>query len=71
MKLFTVYCKPRDYPDSYVVREFEVSAAGASAAPAPLIVADTYPEAIRAIPRGLFCVPRHPDDDANILEVWL
>lgn len=70
MKIFTIYDHPRDYPDNFVVRGFDISDTG----PAPDLnctLANTLEEARKAIPSGLINVGRFSDDDAAILEVWI
>lgn len=40
-------------------------------AESPEIVADTLEEGREAIPLGLCRMPRHPEDDVAIVEVWI
>jgi len=74
MKVFPVYYRLRDYPDSYVVRGFEITADGPVPDPAPLVVVAELTEARRAIlsaAPGSVRVERYPDDDPMLVEVWL
>lgn len=65
--MYTVYDNPTDYPGKYVVRRWKLLNAEAD----PLIVADTLEEARAAIPPHLFCIPRQPEDDRAVKEVWI
>ena len=74
MKLFAVYYQPRDYPESYAVRGFEITADGPVPDPAPLAIVAELIEARRAILNaapGSVRVERYPDDDPVLVEVWL
>lgn len=68
---YTVYRKPLDYPDSFVVRRFRVVASAVQPDPEPWSVTATLSEARASIPVGLFCLLRSVDDDPNIVETWL
>ena len=66
--LYVVYEHPRDYPDEFVVRRWFVDrpelgepfARGASL------------EAVRAaLPRNLWNLGRHKNDDEAVVEVWI
>jgi hypothetical protein len=75
MELFqwTVYVRPKDYPDKFVARRW-VIAGGESCVFWPtteVIVAETLDQVRAALPRGLYCLPRFLNDDPAILEVWL
>lgn len=68
--LYTIYDHPKDYPDSFVVREWQVTE-GASI-PCGAWQHETLEAARDQMRlRGLICVPRHVDDDLNIVECWL
>lgn len=72
--LFTVYERPKDAPDSYVVRFSEVLPGGEIRQAADKHDFRTLEEAREAILRvhpGAYRLPRHPDDDPTIREVWL
>jgi hypothetical protein len=75
MPMWTVYNRPKDYPDGFIARRFEV---GRGKPPAWPITAtdDTLTgelEAIRAtfLAIGMTCVNRQADDEAQIVETWL
>lgn len=67
--IWTLYERPLDYPNGYVVRRSVSSAAGivndlvAQYAP-------TLELAMRLAPPGLFWMPRQPGDDPCILGTW-
>jgi hypothetical protein len=71
LTLWTVYDKPKDFPEKYVARLFVTSASGAHPTD-QIFVADTITE-IREemIRRGLSCLARSDNDDPVIVEVWL
>ena len=74
MKLYVVYDQPRDYPESYVVRGFQITTEGPVPDPAPLAVVAELVEARRAILEaapGSVRVERYPHDDPMLVEVWL
>lgn len=72
LSTWTIYERPRDFPDDYVVREWQSDGNG-NVRPTP--EAQRYPtlEAARAPlrARGLVCIERSPGDDPCIVEVWL
>lgn len=65
---YAIYDHPIDFPDSFVVREWKVSAEGVEAGPAQL--ADTLDEAHALIPDGAHLLPDFQGDDPKIIEVW-
>ena len=71
LSIWTVYAMPNDYPDDFIARRFEIESDG----PRPtydMIQAHDL-DIVRAWlqQRGLTCLTRSPDDDANIVECWL
>jgi hypothetical protein len=71
-EMFTIYDKPSDYPNSYVVRRVVLAAGQIQTDATPLMVGVSL-EAIRAFLRSRGCVNigRQPGDDPVILEVWV
>jgi hypothetical protein len=69
--MWTVYDHPRDYPTLFVARKFQITARGAL--PTTDVISDKKLEVIRNWMRAshLTCLPRDPNDDAKIVEVWL
>jgi hypothetical protein len=67
--MWTVFERPADAPDQYVARLFELDQPTATA-----ICCDTLEEIREVIARlypGLTCLPRSPNDEPQIVEVWL
>jgi hypothetical protein len=69
--IFTVYHNPLDYPGKFVVRRSVVSAGRVVTDRDPLAVVWSLEQARAAIPRGLTRLPRMPEDEIQIVEVWL
>jgi hypothetical protein len=68
--MWTVYHRPKDHPDArWVARRFEVT--NVVKPTNDMFVADSLNELRILLPRGLHCMPRQPDDDPTIVEVWL
>ena len=71
LSMWTVYRRPRDYPDRWVARRFEI---GARSDPLPtndMFVANSLPELRALLPSGLACIPRSPGDDFVVVESWI
>lgn len=68
--MWTVYDRPKDYPDDVVARMYEV---GAGKITATDHVMKGEGESLRAVflRAGLTRLARDPDDDANIMECWV
>lgn len=69
--MWTVYDHPRDEPDHYVARRWEIHADGPHATFDKItsdtlnLLRDEFKE------RGLTCLPRSPEDEPQIVESWL
>tara|TARA_R110002095_G_scaffold4257_1_gene11511 strand:- start:3724 stop:3987 length:264 start_codon:yes stop_codon:yes gene_type:complete len=59
-----------DLPGVYVCRRFEIYPCQLVATPDHW-TGKSLDEVRQKIPEGLFCLPRFPEDDPNIIEVWL
>lgn len=70
---FTIYEKPKDYPDKFVVRRWAVVRGRPNPVPDPKAwaVADSLEMARKALPPGLVCTQRYPGDDPVIVETWV
>ena len=73
LSMWTVYQRPKDFPESFVARRWEIGQGTATATDEALI-APTL-EAVRDAlmnmnPQGLFCMPRQINDDPCIVETW-
>jgi hypothetical protein len=71
--MWTVYDHPSDFPDAFVARRFEVAAGGFVTTETFITSPDI--ETLRNSLQGEFLctdrLPRHPNDDPKIVEVWL
>jgi hypothetical protein len=67
---WTIYCRPLDFPNHYVIRQWDVTDDG-------LVwhlcacVCDSLAEAREQVPVGTICFPREELDDPVIVETWL
>lgn len=70
---YVVYHNPKDYPGKWVVRKWLVCQGEKEPLPdhIPVVVADSKTTALGKIPMGMHCIPRFPDDDPCVVEVWL
>jgi hypothetical protein len=68
---YCVYRKPTDYPDKYVVRKWEIYSGLQSPVPGGLQIANDLLTARKLVPEGLARLARLPNDDPNIVEVWI
>lgn len=70
LTMWVIYKHPRDYPQQYVARLWEIRA-GCVLPTADVMMADTLAEIRKSIPVGLFRTERFSDDDPCIVEVWI
>jgi len=73
LELWTIYDHPTDFPNHFVARRWVVNKAYGHATQ-DHILADTLAElraALRIHRPWLYRLPRQPDDDKKIVEVWL
>jgi len=70
LAIWTVYDHPPDYPEHFVARKFNVSAAGA--VPCGTLVISTNLEDLQdeLVAHGLSRLERSPQDDPKVLESW-
>jgi hypothetical protein len=71
--MFTVYERPRDYPDKFVVRRWWIGKDPGRPIPDPdwFYLADTLDEVRAHVPRHCVRLERDPNDDPKIVEVWI
>jgi hypothetical protein len=71
LSIWTVYCSPRDHPDRYVARRFEVS--GPEPTPTSDVVVALSLDTIRGYMEmhGLHRMPREEGDQPHIIESWI
>lgn len=65
--IYTMYYDPADYPGKFVVRRFQYDQPD----PDPMVVSDTYTGAKAVIPQGCVKFQPDPQDEPQILEIWL
>lgn len=66
---YTIYEKPADFPDAWVVRRWE--ATGDVEDRGVWCLAESLEAARESIPPDLICFTRSPEDDPTIVETWL
>lgn len=71
LNIWTMFDRPTDFPDHYVVRLTVVTREGPQLTNVTLYSDDI--EELRDVMRqqGLTCLTRFPEDDPKIVEVWL
>lgn len=70
MRIYTIYDHPKDYPNHFVMRVFDVSAS-ASTPTGDFTIADTLEEVRKAIPSECVCIARDLTDDPVVVESWI
>jgi hypothetical protein len=71
LNIWTVYDHPKDFPDVYVARRWEVSRAGIVATSSIIFSLDLNQLRPVLDSMGLTCMPRAENDDPSIVECWL
>lgn len=69
--IYTVFCRPRDFPSEYVVRRFKI---GPGTVTPDLTIwsrGKTLSEVRRTIPYASHWLGRYPQDEAQIVESWI
>lgn len=68
---WVVCWSPADYPGKFTVRRHEITAGEVKATDEGYVSSNI--EWIRHLMlyKGLFCMPRQPEDDPVIVEVWM
>jgi hypothetical protein len=66
VSLYVIYDHPRDYPESFVVRRWDLEIPREVVGTAPTLEA-----ARELVPPGLYNLERYEGDDPNIVEVWI
>jgi len=69
---WTIYEKPKDYPEHFVVRKFSVYPGNPVPIPAAEpVLAPSLEEARKFVPEGHTRIPRDQKDDPVIVETWV
>jgi hypothetical protein len=71
LTLYVVYCRPRDFPEEWVVRRHFVKGGICWVDRELFARGDTLAAVRRALPVGLSCIGREPGDDGAIFECWV
>jgi len=71
LDLYVIYDHPKDHPNNFVVRRWKLAADGTLTAENDCFLAGTIDDARSFVPRGLVHIPRYPQDDPVITEVWM
>lgn len=70
LEIWTVYDRPKDYPDGFIARMYLIYP-GFSVASPSTVTGATLAQVRAALPPGLYCMPRNPNDDPVIVESWI
>jgi hypothetical protein len=71
LTMWTVYAKPKDYPNGFVARLFEVTGPEPKATHYTLKSLNLEPIQEKLTRAGLVCLTRDPSDEPQIVECWL
>lgn len=71
LSIWTIYDHPRDRPDQYIARRFEIVSGGARATDDTIESPHLHLIRESLILQGLTPINRSPGDDPNIIESWL
>ncbi len=69
--IYTIYERPSDYPDKFVVRAHAVGSDGKQYVSQECKLADSLKEARSHIPPDKVRMQRQPADDPVIVETWI
>jgi len=69
--MYTIYDRPKDYPDKFVVRAFAMGSDGKQYVSGECKLADSLKEARQFVPPDKVRTERHPGDDPVIVETWI
>lgn len=70
LEMWTVYDHPYDYPDKFVARRWDVGKSGLVRTEAVMVSDDLQAIRIELEGWGLYCLPRMPGDEPQIVETW-
>jgi|SRR5579864_2869512 len=73
LTLWTLFDHPKDYPNGFIARRFEVNKDGLVQATDHTLSAGPQPDELQDVFRkaGLVCVGRMSEDDPVIVETWI
>lgn len=69
--MWTIYDHPRDYPEGYIARRWDVEASRVLAT--DIVLRSDSLELLREQMEDmeLFCIPRSESDEPQVLETWI
>lgn len=70
LSIWTVYDRPKDYPDTFVARRFEAGK-GVHGPTGDTVTGDLNQIREAMNMNGLYRMPRAPSDDRHIVETWM
>jgi len=73
LSMWTVYDHPKDFPNTFVAREFRIGPGGKMEITANVIISADIDVLRRTLltDMGLTCLDRNEEDDPAIVETWL
>lgn len=71
ISLYTVYERPKDYPEGYVIRRFEIRPESPDPIPCEATYGATLDIVRERLPLGLVRLKRSIGDEPHIVEVWV
>lgn len=71
MRVYTIYKRPMDYPNNFVVRGYTIGEGKIFADINPHLVCDTLEEARQSISYGLVRTERSEKDALSVVETWV
>lgn len=70
--LFAIYKNPKDFPDKYVIRLWQINKnVGKPVATRYCVIKDNLEECRASIPEGFYKFDRIKNDDPAIVETWI
>jgi hypothetical protein len=69
LAIWVVYKRPADYPGHFVARKWLVTPEGLTAT-MEAVFAPTLGQVRAKLPPDLYCSPRQPGDEPQIIESW-
>lgn len=75
LSIWTIYDKPKDYPEGFIARRYEVGGADRTK-PAIIATSDTLTGSLEHMRNtleraGLTVLRKHASDHANVVESWI
>lgn len=71
LPMYVVYRHPRDFPEQYVIRIHRVRSGGVEPDAKPFALGPTLADLRSVLPPGLTSIGRQPEDEPQIVEVWI